>query len=145
MDNQSEHYRHILLFYFRKRKKVVQAWKKLCDVYGEDCFIQHQCQCWFAHFRFGNFSVQDASHSGRLTTIDDDKIKALIKSNRCMTIREIAENFDTSNSSVYLPLQQLVYVNKLRVWVPHELKEVHLTKPINICYSLLNRTKTTRF
>ena len=74
MDNQREHYRYILLFYFRKGKKAVKARKKLYDVYGEDCFIERQCQCWFARFRSGNFNEQDMHRTVRPTTIDDDKI-----------------------------------------------------------------------
>ncbi|EZA46996.1 Glycerate kinase [Ooceraea biroi] len=36
MENQKEHFRHILFYYFRKGKNAVQAHKKLCHVYGED-------------------------------------------------------------------------------------------------------------
>ena len=36
MENQKEHYRHILLFYFRKGKNASQAHKKLCAVYGDE-------------------------------------------------------------------------------------------------------------
>lgn len=145
MDNQIEHYRHILLFYFRKGKNAVQARKKLSEVYGKGCLTERQCQRWFARFRSGNFNVQDAPHTGRPTTTDDHKIKALIETNRRMTTREIAEKLDISNSTVYLHLQQLGYVNKLDVWVPHELKEIHLTKRINICDSLLNRNQNDQF
>lgn len=44
MDILREHYRHISLFYFRKDKNVLQAWKKLRDVYGEDCLLECQRQ-----------------------------------------------------------------------------------------------------
>ena len=33
---KNEHFRHILLFYFRKRKNTAQAAEKLSDVYGEE-------------------------------------------------------------------------------------------------------------
>ena len=36
MENQKEHYRHILLFYFRKGKNASQARKKLRAVYGDE-------------------------------------------------------------------------------------------------------------
>ena len=36
MENQKEHYRHILLFYFRKGKNASQAHKKLCAVYDDE-------------------------------------------------------------------------------------------------------------
>ena len=80
MNNQRDYYRHILLFYFLKSKK-------LSDVYGENGLIERRCQCWFAHFRSGNFNVQDALHTGCSTTTDDDKIKALIETNQSMTTR----------------------------------------------------------
>ncbi|GFT11511.1 mariner Mos1 transposase [Trichonephila clavipes] len=35
MDSDKQHFRHILLFYYRKSKNAVQATKKLTDVYGE--------------------------------------------------------------------------------------------------------------
>lgn len=42
-----------------------------------------------------------------------------------------------SKSSIENHLKQLGYVTKLDIWVPHELKEIHFTKRINICDSLL--------
>ena len=38
------HFRHILLYYFRKGKNAVQARKKLYDVYGEKSLTERQCQ-----------------------------------------------------------------------------------------------------
>ncbi|GFX77684.1 putative DD34D transposase [Trichonephila clavipes] len=35
MESDKQHFRHILLFYYRKGKNAVQAIKKLTDVYGE--------------------------------------------------------------------------------------------------------------
>ena len=55
MENQKEHYRHILLFYFRKGK----ARKKLCAVYGDEALKERQCQNWFDKFRSGDFSLKD--------------------------------------------------------------------------------------
>ena len=76
------HFRHILLYYFRKGKNAVQARKKLYDVYGEKSLIERQCQNWFARFRSGDFHLKDAPCSGRPTEVDDDKIKAMIENNR---------------------------------------------------------------
>ena len=59
------HFRHILLYYFRKRKSAVQAWKNLYDVYSEKWLTERQCQNWFARFRSGNFDLKDAPRSGR--------------------------------------------------------------------------------
>ena len=36
MECKNEHFRHILLFYFREGKNPAQTGKKLRDVYGEE-------------------------------------------------------------------------------------------------------------
>ncbi|EZA47571.1 Histone-lysine N-methyltransferase SETMAR, partial [Ooceraea biroi] len=101
-------------------------------IYGEDALKLRQCQNWFTKFRSGDFNVKDAPRSGRPIEIDDDKIKALIDSNRRLTTREIAENLNISKSSVENHLKRLGYISKLDISVPHELKEIHLTKRIDI-------------
>lgn len=145
MEIPDGHFRHILLFYFRKGKNAVQARKKLCAVYGEECLTERQCQRWFARFRSGDFDLEDTPRSGRPTEVDDDKIKAMIETNRRSTTREIAEKLGISHTSVENHLKQLGFVNKLDIWIPHELKEIHLIKRINICDSLLKRNKTDPF
>lgn len=65
MENQKQHFRHILLFYYRKGKNAVQSRKKLCDMYGEDVLKESQCQNWFVKFRSDDFDIEDASHSGK--------------------------------------------------------------------------------
>ena len=42
-------------------------------------------------------------------------------------------------------LEQLEYVKKLHLWVPHQLKEIHLTQRISICDSLLKRNEIDPF
>ena len=94
---------------------------------------------------YDQYVVQDAPHTGHPKTTDDNKIKMLIETNGHITTREIAEKPVISNSTVHLHLQQLGYVNKLNVWVPHELKEIHLTKRISKCNSLLNCNQNNPF
>ena len=94
------HFRHILLYYFRKGKNVVQARNKLYDVYGEKSLTERQCQNWFARFRSGNLDLKDAPRSGRPTEVDDDKIKAILENNRRSSTREIAEMLNISHTCV---------------------------------------------
>ena len=133
MEIPDGHFRHILLYYFRKGKNAVQARKKLYGVYGEKSSTERQCQNLFARFRSGDFDLKDAPRSGRPTEVDDDKIKAMIENNRRSTIREIAEKLNISHACVEGHLKPLGYVNKLDIWVPHELNEIQLTKRIFIC------------
>ena len=73
MDIPEGHFRHILLFYFRKGKNAAQAHRKLCSVYRDECLSERQCQNLFAHFRFGNFDVKDEPRPGWLIVqkVDD--------------------------------------------------------------------------
>ena len=80
MECKNEHFRHILLFYFRKGKNAAQAVKKLRDVYGEGALKERHCRNWFDKFRSGNFSLKDEERSGRPNEVDDDQIKAIIES-----------------------------------------------------------------
>ncbi|XP_018337512.1 PREDICTED: histone-lysine N-methyltransferase SETMAR-like [Trachymyrmex septentrionalis] len=90
MEDQTVHFRNILLFYFRKGKNARQACEKLRKVYGVDALKERQCQNWFKKFRAGDFNLKDAPRSGRPTEVDDDKMEAFIKSNSRYTTREIA-------------------------------------------------------
>ena len=58
-------------------------------------------------------------------------------------MRDRRENI--SHTCVERYFKQLGYVNKLDIWVPHKLNEIHLTKRISICDSLLKRNETYPF
>ncbi|XP_076764836.1 histone-lysine N-methyltransferase SETMAR-like [Xylocopa sonorina] len=145
MESNKQHFRHILLFYFRKGKNAVQARKKLTDVYGEGVLTVRQCQNWFAKFRSGNFDVEDAPRSGRPVEADKDAIKALVDANRRITTREIGERLNLSNSTVYGHLKGMGLTSKLDVWVPHVLTERNLCRRVDACDSLLKRQENDPF
>ena len=137
------HFRHILLYYFRKGKNTSQAQKKLCAVY--EALKERQCRNWFVRFRSGDFSLKNAQRSGRPIEVDETHIKAIIDSDRHSTTRDIAEKLNVSHTCIEKKLKMLGYVKKLDLWLPHQLKEIHLTQRINICDSLLKRNEFDPF
>ena len=76
--------------------------------------------------------------------VDDDLIKAIIDSDHSTT-REIAEKLRVSRTCIENHLKQLGYVQKLDTWVPHELKEKHLTQRVNRCDLLKKRNENDPF
>ena len=72
MEGNSEHFRHILLFYFHTGKNAAQAAKKLRDVYSEEALKDRQCRNWFDKFRSRDFSLKDEQRSGRPNEVYDD-------------------------------------------------------------------------
>ncbi|XP_047367610.1 histone-lysine N-methyltransferase SETMAR-like [Vespa velutina] len=122
MEEQAVHFRHILLYYFRKGKIASQAQKKLCAVYENEALKERHCQNWFARFRSGDFSLKNAQRSGRPVEIDEIHIKAIIDSDRHSTTRDIAEKLKISHTCIQKKLKQLDYVKKLDLWIHHQLK-----------------------
>lgn len=97
MQDQKKHFRHILFFYYRKDKNVVQTRKKSMEkTYWQYC-INHQCQN--KSFHPNNFDIKDAPRSDE-DQLNEEKIKALIEANQGITTRKIATRLNLSNSIV---------------------------------------------
>ena len=78
-------------FYFRKSKKTAEVHKEIREVYGVNYSTERTCQNLFKKFRSGDFSLKDDQRFGRTSEVDGDIMKALIESNRHITVREIAK------------------------------------------------------
>ena len=102
-------------------------------MYGEKALKDRQCQNWFNKFRFGDFSLKNEERSSRPNEVNDDQIEAIIESDRHVSVREIKEMLEISKSTINRYIQCLGLVKKLDIWIPRELKEIHLTKRINVC------------
>ncbi|GFS54710.1 histone-lysine N-methyltransferase SETMAR [Trichonephila clavipes] len=119
MESDKQHFRHILLFYYRKGKNTVQARKKLTDVYGEGLFK-------YASARTGSLNFDTAILMSKMHHVREGRlklIKALVDANRRITTREIGLRLNLSNSTVYDHLKGLGLSSKLDVWVHHVLRE----------------------
>ncbi|XP_035742201.1 histone-lysine N-methyltransferase SETMAR-like [Vespa mandarinia] len=99
----------------------------------------------FARFRSDDFSLKNAQRSGRPVKIDEIHIKVIIDSGRHSTTRDIAEKLNVSYTYIDKKFKMLAYVKKLDLWIPHQLKEIHMTQRISICDSLLKRNETDPF
>ena len=110
-----------MLYYFKKGKNTTEMQKTICAVYGEGAVTDRTCQKWFAKFRAGDFSLDNAPRSGRPVEVDSDQIETLIQNNQRYTTQEIADILKISKSSTENHLHQLGYVNCFDVWVPCKL------------------------
>ena len=130
-----------MLYYFKKGKNTTETQEKMGAVYREGAVTDRKCQRWFAKFRAGDFSLDDAPRSGRPVEVDSDQIETLIKNNQYYTTQETANILKISKSSVENHLHQLCYVNCFDVWVPHKLSEKNLLDRISACDSLLKHNE----
>ena len=97
MEEKEQYFWHIMLYYFKKGKNATETQKKVCAVYGEGAVTDQTCQKWFAKFRDGDFSLDDAPWLGRPVEVDSDQIETLIENNQCYTMQERADTLKISN------------------------------------------------
>ena len=144
MEEKKQHFRHIMLYYFKKGKNTTETQKKICVVYGEGAVTDQTCQKWFVKFRAGDFLLDDAPRLGRPVEVDSNQIETLIENNKRYTTWEIADIFKISKSSTEKHLHQLGYVTRFHVWVPRKLSGKNLAR-ISACDSLLKRNENVLF
>ena len=56
MLENTQHFRRIMLYYFKKGKNTTEMQQKICAVYGEGAVTDQKCQ----KFHAGDFSLDDA-------------------------------------------------------------------------------------
>ena len=82
----------------------------LQQAYGGDCLSCTQCHKWYHCFKSGSTSIEDDPKSGRpSTSMDDDhveKVLAVIRQNRRLTVCEVAEKVGIFKSSCHLILTE---------------------------------------
>ena len=102
MEENMQHFQLIMLCYFKKGKNATEMQKKICAVYGEGAGTDWHVKRGFAEFCAGDFSLDDAAHSGRPVKVDSNQIKTLIENNQCYTTQEIADILKISKSTKLL-------------------------------------------
>jgi len=51
MEENKVHFRHLMLFFYRKGKNVTLAANKICTVYGEGAIAERTVRKWFARLK----------------------------------------------------------------------------------------------
>ena len=57
MEENKQHSRHSMLYYFKKGKNTTETQKKICAVYEEGAVTDQRCEKWFVKFRAGDCSL----------------------------------------------------------------------------------------
>ena len=90
MEENYQHFQHIMLYYFKKGKSTTKmqkkdlhsVWRRCCDWWNVSKVV---CE-----FHAGNFLLDDAPWSGRPVEVDSDQIKTSIETNQHYATQEIA-------------------------------------------------------
>jgi len=109
-----EEQRVCVKFCFKMGKTFTETFHMLQQAYGEHYLSRTQCHEWYRRFKSGRTSVEDDPKSGRPSmSMDDDdveKVLAVIRQNRRLTVREVAEEVGICKSSC-----QLIFTEKRKM------------------------------
>ncbi|CAI9737661.1 Hypothetical predicted protein [Octopus vulgaris] len=93
----------------------------------------------------GTVSVANKLRSGRpsssVNPANKAKADALIREDRCITLDELAENFEVSHGSAYNIVKSLGFSKVCARWVLRELTTEHKTDRVNACTELLEQSQ----
>ena len=117
----------------------------LQQAYGEDCMSRTQCHEWYQRFKSDRTSIEDDPKSGRpSTSMDDDhfeKVLAVIRQNRRLTVREVAEEVGVCKSSCHLILTDKLKMRRVAAkFVPHLLTDTQKESRVTVSQELFNRS-----
>ena len=85
-EENMQHFWHIMLYYFKKCKNIIETQKKkTCAVCGEGAVTERTCQKRFARFRAGDFLPDNARRSDGPVGVDSNQTETFIENNRRST------------------------------------------------------------
>jgi transposase len=129
---------------FRLGKSATETHEMLVEVYGDAAVTLKTVYIWSEQFRSGSESIDDEERSGRPSTscTDEDisKMNEMIRSNRRLTIREIADDLNISFGSVQHILTNVLSMKRVAAkFVPRILTPEQKEQLLSISLELRDR------
>ena len=135
--------RAVIEFLVKEEQSAVDIHQRLQRAYGDACMGASSVRRWVKHFKDGNTSIKDEPRSGRPRTASTDRNKervdALIREDRRITVNEIATKLAVGHSAVQEMIHSLGYQKVCARWVPRLLTEDHKLQRRTITHNLLQR------
>ena len=74
MEEDRQHFHHIMVYCFKKGKSTPEMQEKIHALYGKVLWLW-MCQKWLAKFHAGDFSLDDAPQLDRQVEVDSNQIE----------------------------------------------------------------------
>ena len=122
----------------------IETFNKLKQVYGEHALLRSQVFKWYKAYSEGHESIKDEPCSGRPSTSKTDNnveiVRALVRSDRRLTVRMIANELNLNHTTVHQILtEELAMKNLCAKIVPKNLTiEQKDNRKDVLCYSQMN-------
>ena len=110
IEENMQHFWHIMLYYFKQGKNATEMQKKICVVHGEGAVTDWMCQKWFVKFHARDRLLDNAVWLGRPIEVGSDQIETLIENNQPYTTWEIADIFKISKPIKLVKMKNVPFI-----------------------------------
>ena len=115
--NDLKEQRLAVKFCVKLGKSATETFAMLNTAYGDVAMKRTACFKWHERFKDGRQSIEDDERPGRPSTSTDDphvdKINTLVRANRRLTVRELAEECGISVGSCYEILTEKLKMHRV--------------------------------
>src|ERR1700761_8057826 len=110
---------------------------RLQNVYGDDTIDKSSVLRWMKKFKEGETNIEDKPRSGRPSTATTDnnrqRVDQLIRTDRRVTIRELAAQLDVGHDIIQQIVDDLEYRKLTAKWVPRQLTSALKKRRVEVC------------
>uniref|UniRef100_A0A670Y7B2 Mos1 transposase HTH domain-containing protein n=1 Tax=Pseudonaja textilis TaxID=8673 RepID=A0A670Y7B2_PSETE len=123
----------LIRFLLAKNHKLIEIFRQLCEVYGDNIITEGGVRRWCIKFKNGRTNVHDEQLSGRPSILTDElvtKVDDNICENRRFTVTELSLSFPQISHSLLheIVTQKLGYHKFCARWVSKILTENHMSR-----------------
>jgi hypothetical protein len=130
MSEMRVHFRHLMLYEFRKRNTATNAANNICAVYGKGVLSARTCRKWFDRFQKRNFNLQDEPRAGRSVEAGEDRIRNLVNETRSLSAREMSQMLNISKSCAKIAGKRPRLINCGNVISHHDNARPHVAQNV---------------
>ena len=132
-----------------KLGKSMETFAMLNMAYGDVAMKRATCFRWHKRFKNGLLSVEDDERSGRPSTSTDDphidEISTLVRANRRLTVRELAEKCGISVGSCHNILTEELKMHRVAAkFVPRLMTSDQQAHCVQVCQDLLDHSENDK-
>lgn len=136
-------HRAVIQFLNAEGNTPVQIYRRMQDVYGEQCPSKTTVVEWCRKFSNGRQSTADLLRPGAPRHAKSDAnvaaVRAAVVENRRVRVRELADRFDISVGTIHAVIHEAGYRKVCAQWIPRQLTEEHKANRMGLSLQHLQR------